>query len=403
MIEKPSFLRHLPPEEKKRLAYIEGRDDLFETKVFEVQGSVEAAQQQKKKNVLVVSRDPGSANALWPVMELLHHDDTVAIKAVVDGRAEEILQDKFTMKDVTPKDGALEATEVLGTPDALLIDSSTSERGIEMYASATYPEVPSVLVEDYYTASLGYLQRLKERKLPYPQKICVMDSEAKKIIVRDFPELENRIEVTGQPAFDRFATEDTEGIKAEVRKELNLAPDEKLITFMGAQGELKLLEKMANELKKVKVKYRFALGIHPRYNTEALQQRYKEIFRNVDITYIDAEQIGINKIGAASDLVMVVVSTEGLNAIYRREPTIHITDTKFVVPQKDLTPPPPVTLGASVGLDDMSGFATTVERLLDPDSAENEELKKHMEENYPVDGKNAERVVDLLKAEIAKR
>ena len=402
MEEQSSFLRQLPPEEKKRLAYIEGRDDLFPTKVFEIQSGVASERETgEKKNVVVITRDPGSANALWPVMEQLRQDGSIRMKVVADGRAEEILQRKFQVKDSTPVD-ILGADKVLDTPDVLLIDSSTSERGIEMYASATFPEAPSVLVEDYYTASHGFLQRLKERHLPYPRKICVMDRAAKELIVKHFPELEERIKVTGQPAFDRFAAEDTERMKTEVRKELGLAPDEKLIAFMGAQGELELLEKMANELKKVKVKYRLALGIHPRYSTKELQQRYREIFGNAGITYIDTEQFGVDNIGAASDAVVVVVSTEGLNAIYRRKPTMHITDPKFTTPQEDLTPPPPVKLGASVGLDDMNDFATTIDHLLDTESAENRKLKEHMEENYPVDGKNAERVANLLKAELAK-
>lgn len=399
MEEQPSFLRQLPPEEKKRLGYIEGRDDLFPTKVFDVQGGTEH-QKEEKKNVLVISRDPGSANALWPVMELLHHDDTIAMKAVLDGRAEEILKAKFSLKDITPTDGILGADTVLGTPDALLIDSSTSERGGEMYASATYPEVPTVLVEDYYTASHGYLQRLKERNLPYPKKICVMDSAAKELIVKHFPELEERIEITGQPAFDRFATEDTAHIKTEARKELGLTPKEKLITFISAGTTMALVEKLAEELKKVKTPFKLAFGIHPRDNTP--REMYEKVFKEGNIPFIDAEQLGINKIGAASDVVVLIVSVEGLHAIYRGKPTVHITDPKFTVPQKDLTPPPPVKLGASVGLDNMDNFSTAVDRLLDSESEENKELKKHMEESYPVDGKNAERVANLLKAEMNK-
>lgn len=402
MTERPSLLRNLPPEEKKRLGYIEGRDDLFETKIFEIQGSPDTEQQKEgKKNVLVISRDPGSANALYPVMELLHHDDTIAMKAVVDGRAEEILQSKFRVEDITPKDTALHADQVLGTPDALLIDSSTSERGIEMYASANYPDVPAVLVEDYYTASHVFLQRLKERGLPYPQKICVIDGEAKKLIVKDFPELEARIEITGQPAFDRFASEDTAQIKTEVRKELGLMSDEKLITFISAGTTMELVGKLAEELKGMKTKFRLAFGIHPRDNTP--RETYEKIFRGAGIDCINADTLGINNAGAASDVVVMIVSVEGLHAIYRRKPTVHITDPRFTVPLKDLTPPPPVKLGASVGLDDMENFSATVERLLDPKSQENIELKKNMEKNYPVDGKNAERVANLLRAEMTKR
>ena len=197
------------------------------------------------------------------------------MKVVADGRAERFYKRKFQVKDSTPVD-ILGADKVLDTPDVLLIDSSTSERGIEMYASATFPGAPSVLVEDYYTASHGFLQRLKERHLPYPRKICVMDRAAKELIVKHFPELEERIEVTGQPAFDRFAAEDTERMKTEVREGIGFGARREAHCIYGAQGELELLEKMANELKKVKVKYRLALGIHPRYSTKELQQRYRK-------------------------------------------------------------------------------------------------------------------------------
>ena len=402
MTEHPPPLRHLPPEEKKRLAYIEGREDLFETKAFEIQGSPDnESASEEKRNVLIISRDPGSANALSPVIELLRRDNALAMKAMVDGRAGEILREKFPTKDITPSDMALGADSVLGTPDVLLIDPSFSESGIETYAIATFPEVPTVVLEDYYTSSFNLLQRLKERKLPYPKKICVMDGEAKKLIANEFPELEERIEITGQPSFDRFATEDTERIKIETRKELGLADDEKLLTFISAGTTIQLVERLAEELKKVGGKFRLAFGIHPRDNTPP--EVYEKIFKDVGVSFINAELVGISRVGAASDVVLLIVSTEGLNAIYRRKPTLHITDPEFVKAQKDLDPPPPVKLGASMGLDDMNGFATTMDLLLDPESIENRELKKHMEENYPVDGKNAERVVNLLRQEMTKR
>lgn len=401
MAERPYSLHSLSSEEKKRLAYIEGRDDLFETKIFTIQDNPDSEHLGgKKKNVLVISRDPGSANALVPVMELAHRDDTITMTAMTDGRAEEILQRTFPTKDITPLNTVLDAGRMFDTPNALLMGSSVSERGIETFTAANYPDVPAILIEDYYTSSLGLLQRLKERKLPYPRKICVIDREAKKLVTNEFPELEGRIEVTGQPAFDRFATEDTERLKTEVRNELGMAPDEKLITFMSIStgSKMEFVEKIATELKKIKATFRFAFGIHPRDNTP--RETYEEIFKKAGIAYIDVDRVGIDKIGVASDVMMMIISTEGLHAIYRRKPTIHITDPRFVVPLKGLSPPPPVTLGASVGLDDLSDLAVTLEQLIDPESPENKELRTHMEENYPVDGKNAQRVANLLKAEM---
>lgn len=395
------FLENLSPEEKRRIAYIEGREDLFKTKLFEVEkdNKTEGIPKEGENNIVVVSRDPGSANALFPVVELLNKDESSEIKIVADGRAEEIFEGKFKTKDITPQDSVFQIAEIVGSPDVILTDAST-EQGAEIFIATTFNEVPVVLVEDYYDSSRGYLKRLKESNLPFPRKICVIDNEAKNLIIKKYPELANIIEVTGQPAFDRFAHEDTEKIAEEVRKKLGIKPEEKLIIFMSSMDKLELTQKIAEELTKVGGGFKFSFRIHPNDNVP-LADHEKE-FKDRNIDYVETLGFSTDEISAASDLVITTTSTEGLHAIYRRKPSIHINDPRFVDQSNlDMIPLPPVKLGASIGVDNVDDLAIWVNKLLDTQSEENAVLLKNMDKNYPSDGKNAQRVADILNSVLA--
>lgn len=390
-MEKGEFLSELPPEEKKRLAYIEGREDLFRTKVLEFEQEKVDSSDEKKINIVVESRDPGGANALSPVLELLQKEKDIEIKAVVDGRAQEIIQKKFKTKDITPQDNILRAAEIIGSPDFSLVGIS-DESGIEMFVAATFPEVPGVLVEDYYGASLGYLRRLKETGLPYPKKICVLDKAAKDIIIENFPELTSEVEITGQPAFDRFAHENREKISGEVRNKLGIKPDEKLVAFMSAMEGVEPIRRFAEELSKVnkKTKIKLAFRIHPRDNTPL--EDYEREFKNRGVDCVETRDMPTDSVGIASDLVITTTSTEGLHAICRGKPSINIVDQSVI----DRVSPPSVMLGASFGVDRVENLANCVEKLLDPESKESKELKRNMKKYYPVDGKNSQRVVNAI-------
>lgn len=381
-------MQDLPPEEKKRLAYIEGREDLFRTKVLEIEKGAGDNFTGKIKNVLVEARDPGGANALAPVLELLNREGGTNIKMITDGRAQEIIQGKFKTKDITPQDNILKAVGVVGSPDAVLIGVS-DEAGIEMFVSANFPEVPSVLVEDYYGSSLDYLSRLEESRQPFPKKICVMDEVARDIIIKKFPELSDAIEITGQPAFDRFTKEDTKKVAEETKKELGIKPKEKIVTFMSAMEDMALIKRFAEELAKIKG-CRFIFRKHPRDNVT--MEDYRMAFESRGIDFVNTMYMPTDKIAAASDLVIVTTSTEGLSAIYRRKPSINIIDPEY----SDRGAPPSVKLGASVGLDRMENLAICVEELLDPKSKRSKDLQKGMKKHYSADGKNAEKVVKVL-------
>jgi len=391
-----SFLESLPPEEKSRLAYIEGREDLFRTKVLEIDPGKELS--EAPKEVLVISRDPGSAAALMPVMEVLERDKSIKMKAVVDGRAQEAFERKFGVKDVTPQ-MALAADTVVGNPDVVLADSST-ERGIETYAAATFREVPMVLVEDYYANTIGYLDRLKQRGMRFPEKICVMDEAAKKIILEKFPQVESSIEITGQPAFDRFATEDTKGIEKYVKTQLGVGESEKLVTIMSALEGRDFNTKLAAGLSECGPGLRFVFRRHPRDNIS--YEEYMRIFADAGIEIIDTNHLETNSVGAASDLVITSSSTEGLNGIYRRKPTIHVIDRELEY-FKSGEIPPPVTLEASIGVFGFGELSKKVEEALNEKSALRAKIGQNMERYYPRDGKNSQRVAQVVESFLGRK
>lgn len=381
----------LAPEDRNRMAYIENRPDLFETKILHIESQNKA---DKDKDLLVITRDPGSANALLPVVKELIEDDGLAINVITDGRAQEIIQSHFSTENLTPTDTIFNNNQATEDPELILMDRS-SEMGIDTYASANFPEVPKILVEDAYGNTISFLAELIKRNLPLPAKICVMDQECKNLIVQKFPQLETTVEVTGQPAFDRFAKEDTETLALETRQQLGLNETDKLVTFMSTKDEPEKITLMAQSLKELGDSFYFVFRRHPRDNVT--YETYHKILSDAGIKVIDTNSLATDAVGAASDVVMTTWSTEGLNAIYRRKPTIFITDDHFRIHEEMTLPLPPVKLGAGVGINRVSEVAGALAQLLDTDSTLNAQLRKNMETHYSADGKNANRVAQVVR------
>lgn len=388
-----NYFEKLPPEEKERIGYIEDRPDLFETKILKIktQEDEEDEKGNEKTELLVSTRDPGSGNAVLPVLKELIKDKGLQIDIITDGRAQEIIQNNFQTQDITPERIVLEAENVIGTPKAILIDVS-SNIGIDAYVSLTFPGVPKILILDYYA---DLVEEFKEKNLPFPDKICVLDKKAKELLIESFPKLENIIEITGQPAFDKFAKENTEQLAREVKQKLGLKPTDKLVSFMSTMDELEKIKLLAETLEKINGSFYFAFRPHPRDNVS--YKTYNKILTDANIKIVDTKKFSTNDIGAASDVVLTTWSTEGLHAIYRRKPSIHIIDTDFKIPSSIHLPPPPVELGASIGVNKVAEIEQILPLLLDTNSDLNKQLKEKMGEQYPADGKNTERVVNIIR------
>lgn len=394
-------LRGLPKDEALRIAYLEGREDLFPTKLLRIE-SEHPSSKDEFQTICVLSRDPGSGNALAPVISLLRKENSIALSALVDGRAEEIFKKQFPVTaDESGREG-LDALKAIGSPN-LFLTGPSEEPGIEVSAAATHPEVPIVLLDVYYGDSLRLFKKLKERGLPLPAKVCVMDQEAARINIEHYPELKDRIEITGLPSFDRFASEDTEGINRRTRERLGISAEEKLVVWMATIDMTKeLLAASAKELAQSKTPITVIFRRHPRDSTP--YEAYHTILKEAGLRYVDTQTLTSDEVGAVADLVLTTTSTEGLHAIYRRKPSIHVNDERYKKLYPGIfLPLPQVRSGASVGTENVAELSALVDELLDPQSARNTELRRAMGEHYPRDGKNAERVVRVVKEVLAAK
>lgn len=383
-----NFFNNLPENTKKRMSYIEGRSELFETKVLKIEPDINF--DKNVKNILIISRDPGSANALSPVIRKLIELKTARITAMTDGKAEEILEKNFKTKNITPETMVLGADKMFETPNVILVDASSSEIGLDTYAFATFPEVPKVLIEDYYSTAKRFISVLAERKLPMPEKICVMDKGAKKIITDEFPDLEERIIITGQPSFDKFSKENTEMIAKNTREKLHISFDDNLVVFMATNDEIEKMIQLAEALRLVENDFYFVFRRHPRDNVS--YNEYERVFIDRGIKLLNTNQFTTDEISAAADVILTTWSIEGINSIYRRKPTVNIVDNNFKIPKDLVLPLVPVKLGASIGVDNASEIISILPQLLDRNSDLNKSLRENMEKNYLNDGNNAERI-----------
>jgi hypothetical protein len=383
--------RHAEIEDKKPKTYIEGHPELFETKVFRIS--------RGQKNVVAFSRDPGSAAALIPVMQILQKDG-IGLSVVTDGRAEELMRKAFpTMQDATSTT-PFSLESVIEKPDLILTDTSASERGLETFAAATFTDTPIVLVEDYYTTANNYLARLRDMHPPHmPAYVCVMDEAARDIIVRQFPEIADRVVVTGQPAFDRFAAEDVPAMRDKARKVMGL-PDQILITYMGSPNQLTEMQTIApfieEAVRKSGKEVMFNFRRHPRDNTP--MERYIEAFATKGVSVIDTSLWPTDTVAAASDVIMTNWSTEGVHAAFRRIPVLYVNDDSVRKPPTGITYPlPPVVLGAGLSARSISDIPSLLGSLLDAQSPTVIEMQNAMRQHYKTDGGNAARVAEIVR------
>lgn len=388
--------RILPDQARSHRTHIEGKDELFETKLFKLS--------EGEKHVLVLSRDPGSASALLPVLKLLK--GKVGMSALIDGRAQEAFKKVFPEAQESSPKSLLALTDE--RPDIILTDSSTSERGIETNVASIFAGTPAILIEDYYGASSGYLDRLKEiqknsPEVVMPLHICVMDEGAREILSRLHPEISERIVVTGQPAFDKFATEDTAAIRERVREELALHPEDALIAWLGILDQLHDIERAAPYLAETARAHSPGLMYvvyrkHPRDNTPS--DAYKGALAVVPtpeaaFAGTNGYNIPTSDISAAADIVITSSPTSGLEAAMRRIPVVYVNDAM----EKKLqitTGNVPALLGAAVAIASLDELPAALEALLQKDSERAKQVRDAMERHYRADGKNAERVADVL-------
>lgn len=412
----------MPTEERVRLAALSGEKarELFETKLFFLKREGKISDDEIR-SVLVLMRDPGSANALLPVVEKLK--DKYNLSFITDGVASDYLQKQgLDLVDKTPAEGLLAASigdddtneySPLDTehfnPDLVLTTNTSSDSGIENFARATFTDTPLVLVEDIYETARDFIGRGEKVKdagvhMREADKICVIDETAKQKILRDFGDsiegLENKIEITGQPSFDKMYYEDREGISNRVREGLKIGRDDKFIVFFGVDRDMKKeLETIANGIKlTTSGGIKFLLRTHPRDPISAEDyEEYNKIITSAGIEQVDASKAAeytTDEINIASDMVITTTSTVTFESIYRNKPVINITaqePSEYIAAIDNA-----INNGASLEVSDFSKFADAFKKLFYNEGGSVDKMIKNQKKFFPLDGKNAERVADVI-------
>ncbi len=186
---------------------------------------------------VAVAGDIGGAKAIAPVIAEMVVDPRWVVRAYSYGPAKQYwTQCGFPAREL---EGSVDldscrAILIRERADCLLSGTSWKSGHWEttFIAAARLCARPSLVVLDYWS---NYQERFRDSvgRIQLPDRIAVMDEYARReIIVAGFPA--ERLEVTGQPAFDEVrppSGEETRRRRERIRKWLRLEPRELLVVF----------------------------------------------------------------------------------------------------------------------------------------------------------------------------
>jgi len=189
-----------------------------------------------EKTIVAIAGDPGGANALTPVLLRLRQMGIAPLQPLAYREALPLWREYGLAPESIENEAGLKLLEVRLSGAALLI-TATSVNGIDRerdaIATARRLGIPSLALLDFWS---NYRLRFLDRdgKLNLPDRIAVMDALAADEMVADgFPA--ERLEITGQPAFDGLAAKRAAFFPArrvQLRQELGLADGDCLVLYV---------------------------------------------------------------------------------------------------------------------------------------------------------------------------
>lgn len=369
------------------------RTDLF---VREGKGEIRA-------RILMGMRDPGEAAVLVPVLEQLK-DKPVDIFMWTDSRAKEKFKSSnLGFKELPPSNPLISMSAIKGD---LVVAGVSMNPGSEfaLTENAHYDGVPVVWISDYVMGSVFARNKdvVKSNPRVLPDYLLVANEWVREQELKNLPVGFNpdRVIVTGQPAFDRLASEDREGTRSRVRDDLGISEHEKLVTYIGAIGEVSTqsLRILAEGLVGSGFEdYKLAIRRHPR--DHVAMEDYLEIVRKARIgeRLIDTSDKTIDEAVLSSDLVVNTLSTTGMESVYRGIPVLHVWIEDFIKKSElegAALLPPIVEDGTSPAIFNEAQSCDVLRKLL---TNENYilELKEKMA-RWKIDGHAAERASNFI-------
>lgn len=186
--------------------------------------------------VVAVCGDPGGANAVAPVIELLRAEARLELRALAYVQAHTLWTGRGLRHELLPEQtGPADIARHLARADFLLTGTSANRFDFEkgFIVAAREAGIPSLSVLDFWT---NYALRFRDREGKLgclPDRIAVMDELAKREMEADgVPG--DRIVVTGHPAWDSLEASRaafSPGERRALRERYRLAEDDWLILY----------------------------------------------------------------------------------------------------------------------------------------------------------------------------
>lgn len=223
-------------------------------------------------NIWAVAKDPGGLSVILPVVKALSAANHLVL-LFANGKAVELLE---ANREV-PYIPCTSAGDVFGTyfsrvrPD-VCITSMCSGGGVGRDLVPMLRGVcPTIAIQDYWGARLATdWADLKYR----PDEICVNDPVAAKIVKKAWPEYElDRIKITGNPSFDKFAVKPTDEERKMMRAWLGINQDEFVVVFGGQlEHSGAMLSELVDELNQRHPLAVLIPRMHPRMSSNAPEE-----------------------------------------------------------------------------------------------------------------------------------
>lgn len=288
-------------------------------------------------------------------------------------------------------------------PDIIIVWDDRSRFGKTVVATAHLKKIPSLIVMHGIIFDTSIITGAPDSGPTLADNMAVFGQYTKDCLIRSGVSPE-KIVVTGSPMHDRIVKMKFD--KEKICSQLGIDKDKKIVVFTTqpmehivyttkSVAQERLVREIIKSLKNLS-DVQLVIKLHPAENGKMHKRIVKEMIANAVII----KDVDIYELLNASDLLLTETSTTALEAMLVEKPVIIINlDNK---PEMI----PFVRSGAAIGVYKPENIVSAVK-----DALYNEDIRKKLaekrkrfvyEQAYMVDGKAAERVVNLIKEMIKK-
>lgn len=259
--------------------------------------------------------------------------------------------------------------------------------------------ISTVLVEDTWWHG-GVLDQLSEAERP--RLVCVGTEHCRRRVLaawHGYPA--EQVQVTGWPAFDRYAGLDVPAIADEVRQELGLHEDW-LVIFLGIDdlpGSGQMVADFVECLNEIGQPVYFVPGFHPAFDRRVPEERpavERALAQFESGVLVDRGTVETTRLVAMADIVVAMFSTILAEAACLRKQAIAVlypdTGQRYMQAEMGIEEFPLVSLGCAVKASNDLELAILLDQALGGGLG----FEEAQRQTFRLDGQNARRVAELI-------